>query len=141
MKILFICSGNLNRSPAAQTIMKKLSTRDHIISAAIHNNRRLLTTKGMREALERRDYKYTKIWSKPVRKEFIIWADIVFYMQPSHLVDLQKITKSYKYINLAHFINKTEIHDPHTNKNPEVYDNTVKDIEKAIKNFLKVRHY
>lgn len=138
MNILFICTGNLNRSPAAQTILKSLSRENKVFSAGTHDVGKLITTLKMRNALKRAGYKYNPIYSKPVTKEMIKWADIILYMQPSHLTDLLKITKSYKYINLAHFINKTEIHDPHY-ENAKAFDAAVKEIEMAIKNFLKTR--
>ena len=138
MNILFVCTGNLNRSPAAQTIMEKLSPRDHVDSAATINKEHMLTTKKMRYALEKAGYNYTYIYSKPVTKKLITWADIVFYMQPSHRVDLNKFGKSAKYVNLAKYVKKTSIHDPHF-EDAKAFDKAVKEIETAIKNYLKSR--
>ncbi len=137
MNILFVCTGNLNRSPAAQTILKSLSRENNVFSAATQNKEKLLTTLKMRNALKRAGYKYTPIYSKPVTREMIKWADIVLYMQPSHLDDLQKFGASKKYVNLAHYINKNKIHDPHY-EDSKAFDKAVEDIEMAIKNFLKI---
>ena len=87
----------------------------------------------MREALEKAGYKYTEIRSKPVTKALIDWADVVFYMQPSHWKELQKFGVSGKYVSLGKFIGKTKIHDPAFDTK---HDMVVKDIERAIKSFL-----
>ena len=68
----------------------------------------------------------------------LFWADVVFYMEPSHLTQLNKIYKHPYYVNLGHWINKPKIHDPHY-EGSKAFDKAVIDIEKAIKNFLKTR--
>lgn len=133
--ILFVCTGNINRSPAAQIILKKLSPSSKVDSAALKNKKNLIITKRMREALQKHNYKYTEIRSKPLTKSLINWADIVFYMQPSHLRDLMsKFGTSNKYVSLAKYIGKTKIHDPAFDGTQE---EVLKDIELAIKNYLK----
>jgi protein-tyrosine phosphatase len=133
VNILFVCTGNINRSPAAEIIYRALSPHDKVTSAALHNKKSLITSKRMREALEKSGYKYTEIRSKPVTQALIDWADVVFYMQPSHLKELQKFGVSRKYFPLSKFINQAKIHDPaFDSSHPMV----VYDIERAIRKFL-----
>ncbi len=133
MNILFVCTGNINRSPAAEIIYHTLSPSDNVTSAALTNKKSLITTKRMREALEKAGYKYTEIRSKPVTQVLIDWADLIFYMQKSHLKDLQKFGTSSKYFPLSKFINQAKIHDPaFDSSHPMV----VHDIERAIRKFM-----
>lgn len=138
MNILFICTGNHNRSPAAHAIFKNLSPKDSVKSAGTDIQSRQLFAKDMRDALHRRGYKYPLIYSKSVTKALINWSDVVFYMQPSHLRYLNKFGKSVKYVPLAKYVSEREIHDP-WQEGEKAYDRSVKEIEKAIKNFLKSR--
>lgn len=134
MNILFVCTGNINRSPASEIIYKSLNYRDNVTSAALTNKKSLITSKRMREALEKAGYKYTEIRSKPVTKALIDWADTILYMQKSHLDQLvDRFGSSHKYKNLASYIGKNKIHDPAFDGTQE---SVIKDIEMAIKIYI-----
>jgi len=89
MNILFICTGNINRSAAAEIILKQLRSRFNVDSAGISDARHGKTTKKMMEALERKGFISEPVKSNKINREQFDWANIIYYMQPSHLKSLQ----------------------------------------------------
>jgi len=114
MNVLFVCTGNINRSPAAATIFKKLYPEHSVDSAAISDfNKGKLTTKKTREELAKRGYEYVEIKSKPLKVSNVDWSDVIFFCQPSHLKSLKNLFgESTKYISLAALGGLKGITDP-----------------------------
>ena len=88
--ILFVCTGNINRSPAAEIILRQLTQIFNTDSAGISDAKHGKTTKRTMEALERKGFVSEPVKSNKITKEQFDWANIIYYMQPSHLNSLQK---------------------------------------------------
>jgi protein-tyrosine-phosphatase len=85
VKLLFVCTGNINRSAAAEVIARAKQPRWHIRSAATNlkgNNR---MSKRMRLALETAGYDGSQHRSTPLTKQLCDWADLIIGFQQSHL--------------------------------------------------------
>jgi protein-tyrosine phosphatase len=139
MNILFICTGNINRSAAAEIILKQLTDRCDVQSAAVtttNNGRK--TTKRMMQALEHYGFKSEPVKSNQITKEQFDWADIIFYMQPSHLKSLSSLfplkdlSKAKPLVQYSTDKLK-KIEDPHFTGKHEL---VVNQIHQCLYNFL-----
>ena len=138
MNILFICTGNVNRSPAAQIILENMSNEDKSIlvdSAAISDYQKgNKMIKRMTDTLREYGYKIDNIpISKPITQELVDWADMILCMQPHHLISiLDKFGEKYrnKTRPLSNFSSKNirGINDPH-GKFQKVYYETIDQLE------------
>jgi protein-tyrosine phosphatase len=94
VKILFVCTGNINRSPAAHTILKSMlmgSTSVAVDSAGVSDyNEGKKTSKRMRDVLAERGYSYYPITSKKITQEMVDVYDLIIYMSDVNLVRLQR---------------------------------------------------
>jgi len=125
-KILFVCLGNICRSPAAEAVMKKqieergLSANFEIDSAGI-----LSTHQGnkadsrMRQHATRREYDVTSI-SRPVKTDDFDRFDLIIGMDDSNIDDLndRALTAEHKskirqMTEYAQKYNYTHIPDPY----------------------------
>ena len=93
-KILFICTGNKYRSPSAEHILKTLAPDLEVKSAGTSENagNNHLIAKKMRRCLIEMGYEEPSIKSQHVSKELLEWADLVFYMAPTHI---KYLTENY----------------------------------------------
>jgi len=89
MNILFICTGNINRSAAAEIILKRLRSKFNVDSAGISDAKHGKTTRRMMEALERKGFISEPVKSNKITRDQFDWADVIYYMQPSHFKSLQ----------------------------------------------------
>lgn len=144
MNLIFCCTGNINRSPAAEIIFNRVNRNesDVAISAAVSGkNEGRLTNKRTREALERSGYKYQEIRSKPLTAGNIEWADLIFYMQEIHRTKLIKKfgeNLNCKLLPLFQWssagVNK--IPDPHFEKEDKAFDSMIILIENCVNNMI-----
>jgi protein-tyrosine phosphatase len=95
-KILFVCAGNICRSPAAEGIMlKKLKEQDllkyfYIDSAGILNyHEGELPDFRMCQHVEKRGYKLESR-SRPVKRDDFSFFDLILYMDDSNRKGLEK---------------------------------------------------
>lgn len=139
--MLFVCTGNINRSPAAQIIMESLAPDYEVDSSCLNGNEGNITRKRMREALGRNGFEYREIRSKMTTVELIEWADMACYMQPSHLEKLIMIgggsrAHRRKFVNFAGLIKKKRIHDPNYEMDISKYDDVVRDLVNCCEKFI-----
>lgn len=142
-KILFICVGNINRSPACEIILKQMiKTTDlswEITSAALSpKNEGKLTTKKMRDMLEEFGYEYNEIRSKPVTQDMIDNADVIFIMDRANEKKIIEqfgieVKKKVRFVGeLNPRIDSIYIPDPHFAQGVEEHRKVVKIIESNL---------
>jgi protein-tyrosine phosphatase len=145
LKILFVCTGNINRSPAAEIIMKQMTNRYEVDSAGTtpKNNGKKTTTEMM-GTLTRYGFEPEPIVAKQITEDLFNWADIILYMQQSHARkirklfynrNMNKISPLYKYSKET--LSNRKIEDPQFTKN---HEKTFKQIFECVTNFLKENH-
>lgn len=134
-KVLFICTGNINRSPAAEIILRsKLPAQGFEVDSAATSPKagnKLISTK-MRAALDGAGYSYEPTRSKIVTQSLVDWADIIFCMSPVHKRRLQERRLSdfdHKVQCLGVFMGLEIIHDPHFDSTGVMHHQAVKVIE------------
>lgn len=89
MKILFVCTGNLNRSPMAEGLMRKLLSREgrkdvQVQSAGTHA---FVGNPCPQEAIkvaEMAGVDLNRHRSRPLTRDLVDWADRIVIMGPEH---------------------------------------------------------
>lgn len=147
MKILFICTGNKFRSPTAHHILKTLCPNLEVKSAGTAKNadKNHLIAKKMRRCLVEMGYESPSIRSQHVTEELLQWADLVYFVAPTHRKYLE--ANYPKYIAKCHALYELyelsikRIEDPaFIQKHEEVLDVT-KIIEFCVKQLIKRLNY
>ena len=107
-RILFVCLGNICRSPSAEAIMKKvvadagLSDVIYIDSAGIHGyHEGELPDQRMRAHGARRGYALTSL-SRPVRTEDFYDFDLIIGMDDSNISNLKRIAPDVESCSKIH---------------------------------------
>lgn len=145
MKLLFICTGNMFRSPTAMLVAQKLLEGKgcEFDSAGTSEEQNKLMAKKMRKAMEEKGYKFEPTRSKTVTQTHIDWCDHVIYMTKTHE---QKLLAKFgdsirpKMVLLSdHSIDKrlTSIKDPAFDSRPEAGPECLENIEECLENFFK----
>lgn len=144
-KILFICHGNICRSPMAEFVMKDLVNKegleDQIVvdsSAATNDAVGMQTDVRTRRILDKHKIKYTKHLAKKMTKEDYSKYDYLICMDEENFLDMNQITggdPEQKEFKLLHFANSTrDIEDPwYTNDFEKAYQ----DIHEGCKGLLE----
>lgn len=141
MNILFVCTGNVNRSPVAEAIMKSFKIFGiNIDSAGLSSLAGgFKIAKKMREILKLNNIELQEKRSKLITKELFDWSNVIFYMQPSHLKSLEKLFgKSDKFVEIIKFYldgcGIKKIKDPAFCKGNEIHKEVFSDIMKCCIN-------
>jgi len=107
-KILFVCLGNICRSPSAEGIMKKLvkerglENRVFIDSAGIHDyHEGELPDSRMRSHAARRGYKLDSR-SRPVKYDDFYNFDLIIGMDDSNIAHLKRLSPNYECLKKIH---------------------------------------
>ena len=154
MNVLFVCTGNINRSAAGESILNTYITKYNISDIKVDSS-------GLNEesAKSRKINNKTKTILKEKNllfdenkrsnfssKERVDWADVIIVMQPSHKKNLLSM---YPHIeNKIHFAieylddcNLKNIPDPNFSKGTDEFYYVVYLMEKVVINFLKKNGY
>lgn len=134
MKVLFLCHGNVNRSAAAEIILKQDYPHIEVKSAGLKTTDGRITAKKMRDVLNDVGYKTEGIRSTAVTQELVDWADEIFYMDDANkkrFVDkFGDLPKAQKLSNLIPGVKK--IPDPAFANGTDMHHEVVNLIKTAL---------
>jgi len=134
MKVLFLCHGNVNRSAAAEIILRQDYPNIEVKSAGLKTTDGRITAKKMRDVLNDVGYKTEGIRSTAVTQELVDWADEIFYMDDANkkrFVDkFGDLPKAQKLSNLIPGVKK--IPDPAFADGTDMHHEVVNLIKTAL---------
>jgi protein-tyrosine phosphatase len=134
MKVLFLCHGNVNRSAAAEIIIRQDYPHIEVKSAGLKTTDGRITAKKMRDVLNDVGYKTEGIRSTAVTQELVDWADEIFYMDDANkkrFVDkFGDLPKAQKLSNLIPGVKK--IPDPAFADGTDMHHEVVNLIKTAL---------
>ena len=134
MKVLFLCHGNVNRSAAAEIILRQDYPHIEVKSAGLKTTDGRITAKKMRDVLNDVGYKTEGIRSTAVTQELVDWADEIFYMDDANkkrFVDkFGDLPKAQKLSNLIPGVKK--IPDPAFANGTDMHHEVVNLIKTAL---------
>lgn len=143
-KIIFVCLGNICRSPAAEYICKKLllekgleKSFEVISRATSYEESGNDIYPPMKSELRRQGIPYSSHCATRITKNDYDSADYIFYMEETNRINLSRIVEDNK--NIIQPIYKytpsiTRIEDPWYS---DRYELVVSQIQKCIKDILK----
>jgi len=128
MNIIFVCHGSICRSPAAEYIMKSLSTPHCVISRAIsYEEIGNDIYPPMKKVLLYNGIKVDRHYATYLSQEDIAWADYIFYMDASNY---RRLVNAYgeneKFLPITKYSSITEIEDPWYTGNYQLVFNQIK---------------
>jgi len=134
-KVLFVCLGNINRSPAGKLLWKTIVGTEAKSVGFINPGKPL--SKKMRELLVSEgisEKQVNKHRSKVISKKHVNWADTIFCMSEKHRERLINMFPDCgdKISILSSFIDKKSIKDPGFSAGTKVYRETFEDIKNSI---------
>lgn len=139
-RILFICLGNINRSPAAEFLWKEIMDTEVQSAGFLKNNMKI--SKKMREILIKNNFNKTEVEehrSKIITKKLVSWATVIYCMSESHrdriIKQFPKARRKTKI--LSHLIGKKSIKDPGFSSDIRSYQESFEDIKEAISKISK----
>jgi protein-tyrosine phosphatase len=134
MKVLFVCHGNINRSPSAEIVARQKFPEWQIKSCGLKTWAGRITSKKMRETLNRRGYPTQGIRSTEITPELVAWADRIFYMDGGNerrfLEQFGAMPKAQRLSDYTASVNS--IPDPTWCKDYTVHEQLVDLLEEAL---------
>ena len=151
IKVLFVCLGNICRSPMAQIILQNmvndlgLENNFEIESAATEGYNEMCHAgihRGTKEILRRKGIFFEEHYSKKIRKSDYEYYDYILAMDSENIKDIEHIVgmdKDNKVFRLLDFTGTPRnIRDPwYTGNSDETYD----DVTEGCAAFLKTIGY
>jgi protein-tyrosine phosphatase len=134
-KILYLCTGNLNRSYAAHAIaQERLPSSYEIDSAGTGKTAGGKSpNKRMRDALLRKGYAVPLRKSKKLTEELVDWADVIVCMGQIHYERVMFEFGFNASMKCVIFLENDDVPDPHFSKDDAYFDHVVQLIEDNIK--------
>lgn len=129
MKICYVCTGNINRSPAAEFIMRHIWPSAEVVSGALSPKAGgQLIAPHMRVALEAAGIPFdTERRSQSLTGDMVACADLVLYMSPVHLRGLMQSWPEHvaKYKGASPWGN---VRDPHFSKGTKEHNAVIQEL-------------
>lgn len=126
MRVLFVCSGNICRSPIAEAcaaVIDGVEAR----SAGTWATSGSPATAGAARAAAELDLSLTDHRSQPLSRALVDWADLIFGMEQEHLAAVEALGGNAEFLDPA----GVEIDDPYMQPD-EVYRRVATQIDAAI---------
>jgi protein-tyrosine-phosphatase len=141
-KVLFLCTGNMNRSYAAHVLATDYLL-DEVDSAGTGRTcGGKLANKKMREALERIEYPLDHLSSllyrksKKLTQELADWADVIVCMAEIHRKNvIAQFGLTYAEKCVIFMPDGSDVPDPHFSKDPADFDRVIKLIQDNMRDF------
>ena len=142
-KIIFICHGNICRSPVAEVLFVGAIKRDNRIDEfECYSRATSLEEIGndiyppMKRVLVSHGDSFDRHYATRISKEEFDSADYIYYMDRNNLYYLERLFgPSKKYILVRHYIDDRDIEDPwYTGRYEKVYQEIKEGIESILKN-------
>jgi len=138
-QILFLCTGNICRSPMAEYLLRDRLGRGskwNVVSAGLSAGRGMPASRSAVQALQERGIEMKSHLSQPVSRELVDASTLIVVMTASHLVQLQAIypSVSEKVFLLKSFDPKArnrDVEDP-IGASLEIYRGIRDEIEEAL---------
>ena len=145
MNILFICSGNISRSPLAACILRTMAAQDGksdvvALSAGTHNLREEPYDEKMIDVAAKHGY-LMQGHSQVMTDEMLLQADLILVMEQYHYVKVQK-NLPYAQWHKLHLLNEycfgeaTGIDDPFYGSDA-LYEQVFEHIERCCRKIIE----
>ncbi len=137
MNIIFICHGNICRSPVAEILLNKLIKENHKENEFVVSSRATSLEEigndiypPMKRVLSNHGVNFLRHYATRISREEFDSADYIFYMDRNNLFNLERMFgPSNKFHLISEFYDNLDIEDPwYTDRFEFVFDK----IEKSV---------
>jgi protein-tyrosine phosphatase len=140
MKVLFVCTGNICRSPTAEGVLKELAKREgvplHVESAGTHDYHvGEPPDERAQHHAKRRGYDLSRQRARHVSTGDFEAFDLIVAMDRGHLRLLERICPSHLKSKLRPFLRDADVPDPYYG-GPEGFEQVLDMIEEACRGLL-----
>jgi protein-tyrosine phosphatase len=140
MKVLFVCTGNICRSPTAEGILREMARRENV---AVHVESRGTHDYHVGEPpderaqhhAKRRGYDLSAQRARHVAKEDFERFDLVLAMDRGHLRLLKRMAPTHLQHKVRAFLQDADVPDPYYG-GPEGFEQVLDLIEEACRGLL-----
>ena len=143
--ILFVCTGNLCRSPTAETLLRHAATQSglaiEVASAGTHAPKDRPADPKAARVLEELGLSLAAHRSKPITAQDLEWADRVLCMEVNHLRFLERhFPERPRCELLGPLAGLMQLNDPHGAWWLRPYRKSRQDIQQAVERLLEQLH-
>ena len=137
--IVFVCHGNICRSPVAEVLFNMLNKNDNYLAISRATSYEEIGNDiypPMKEVLRTRQIPFKRHYATRLTKEEIDKAKYIFYMDDNNLRNLiRQYGPSDKYVLISKYYDNEQIEDPwYTDRFEYVYQKIFKSVEEIVKN-------
>ncbi|HET7364141.1 MAG TPA: low molecular weight protein-tyrosine-phosphatase [Burkholderiales bacterium] len=139
--ILFVCSGNICRSPTAEAVLRHLAAKAgielHIASAGIGDwHVGAAPDERAQRHARSRGYDLSTLRARQVTKGDFVEFDLILAMDRSHLRALKRMASSEHRHKLRLFMPEQDVPDPYYG-GPEGFEHVLDLVEAACRDLLR----
>jgi protein-tyrosine phosphatase len=143
MRILFVCLGNICRSPSAEAVLREIAAReapelgievDSAGTAGYHIGEP--PDERSQEAARRRGYDMTPLRARIVEPDDFERFDLILAMDRGHLSALQRMAPDGHRAHIRLFMPERDVPDPYYG-GPEGFEEVLNLVEAACRDLLR----